>query len=40
MMKAITINKTTTIKPLNYDDKSHPSTEITRASLIGWLRTD
>ena len=28
MMKAITINKTTTIKLLNYDDKSHSSTRM------------
>jgi hypothetical protein len=28
MMKAITINKTTTIKLLNYDDKFHPSTRM------------
>ena len=28
MMKAITINKTTTIKLSNYDDKSHPSTRM------------
>jgi len=28
MMKVITINKTTNIKPLNYDDKSHPSTRM------------
>jgi hypothetical protein len=28
MKKAITINKTTTIKLLNYDDKFHPSTRM------------
>jgi hypothetical protein len=28
MMKAITINKTTTIKPLNYDDNPHPFTRM------------
>jgi hypothetical protein len=27
-MKAITINKTITIKLLNYDDKSYPSTRM------------
>ena len=28
MMKAITINKTTTSKLLNYDDQFHPSTRM------------